>query len=87
MLNILPEIYFSRVCVQSAQLSLLSMVLLEIVIECSPDDVGSPALNGLALVILDSQFDLENISETNWKHGGAVEMYVVNPPVIRLRTC
>jgi len=57
------------------------MVLLEIVIECSPDDVGSPALNGLALTILNiegGQLDLEKISETTWKHGVVVEMYIVH---------
>ena len=57
------------------------MVLLEIVIECAPDDVGSPVLNGLALTILNvegGQLDLEKVSETTWKHGGVVEMYIAH---------
>ena len=89
--SFLLEIYLSKVLCPGHPSPLLPFhESLDIIVECSPDNAGNPALNGLALVILDierGQFDLENISETNWKHGGTVEMYVVNPPVIRLRTC
>jgi len=53
---------------------------LDIVVKCTPDDVESPALNGLTLEILgveDGQLDLEKVSETTqWKHGGVFEMCV-----------
>jgi len=59
---------------------------LDIVIECAPDGVESPAVNGLALAILDVeggqwQLDSKKISDTTWNHYGFVEMYVVNKSI------
>jgi len=83
--KILLESYFSRVYVPTNTSPLLLVHdFLDIVIECAPDDVGSPALNGLALRITDlsemdsSRLDLEKISETRWKYAGVIEMYIVN---------
>ena len=63
---------------------------LEIVIECAPEDIRSPALNGLALKIQNTegaQLDLEKISETTWKHSDVVEMYILTfTPSVHLLT-
>ena len=84
------EIYFSKVCPDRPSPPLPFHEPLDIIVECAPDNAENPALNGLALAILGiegGQFDLEKVSETNWKHSRVVEMYVVNPFVIRLRIC
>ncbi len=78
MLSILLENYFSRVRVLLHNSSPLNNTV-DIVIECAPNDVASPALNGLALMILEikgRQLDLEKVSETTWKrwHNGVLEM-------------
>jgi len=68
-------------CPDSSYPSLFVRDSLDIIVKCAPDDVESPALNGLALRVLEiegRQLELKRMSETTWKHDGVVEMYVSN---------